>query len=166
MCYIVLRNSHPQNYTVSNQVTHSYNIHASECWIHIQLLQLMLIDISQLCEGTNDVTTSETSLSLPVVWMETFQARQTLFSCHKAEYTFGKLPAQNCCCSAPVLSDRCRRSSTANEVWRVLACAERRCGPRFKRYINLVSSTAIFCHLRWRKKDNRREKQEKYGRGR
>jgi hypothetical protein len=165
MCYIVLRNSHPQNYTVSNQVTQSYNIHASECWIHIQLLQLMLIDISQLCEGTNDVTASETFIPLPVVWMETFQARQTLFSCHKAEYTLRKLPAQNCRCSARVLSNKSRRSSTANKVWRVLGCAAD-CGLRLKRYINLVRSTAMFCHLRWRKKDNRWKKQEKYGRGR
>lgn len=164
MCYILLRSLHPQNYTVLNQVT--YNIHASECWIHIQLLQLMLIDISQLCEGTNDVTTSETFIPLPVVWMETFQARQTLFSCHKAEYTLRKLPAQNCYCSARILSNRSRRSYITNKVWRVPTCAERSCGPRLKRYINLVRSTAMFCHLRWRKKDNRREKQEKYGSGR
>jgi len=164
MYCILLRSLHPLNYTVLNQVT--YNIHASESWIHIQLLQLMLIDISQLCEGTNDVTPSETFIPLPVVWMETFQARQTLFSCHKAEYTFRKLPAQNCYCSARVLRDINRRSYTANVVWRVFTCAERRCGPQLRRYINLVRSTARLCHVRWRKKDKRSGKQAIYGRGR
>lgn len=164
MYFILLRSLLPQNYTVLNQVT--YNIHASECWIDIQLLQLMLIDISQLCEGTNDVTPSETFIPHPVVWMETFQARQTLFSCHKAEYTLRKLPAQNCYCSARVLSNISRRSYTASVVWRVFTCAERRCGPRLRRYINLIRSTARFCHIRWREKGKRMEKQAIYGRGR
>jgi hypothetical protein len=116
MYCILLRSLHPQNYTVLNQAT--YRIHASECWIHIQLLQLMLIDISPLCEGTNDVTPSETFIPLPVVWMETFQARQTVFSCHKAEYTLRKLHAQHCYCSARVLSNISRRSYMVNVVWR------------------------------------------------
>jgi hypothetical protein len=145
MYCILLRSLHPQNYTVLNQVT--YNIHASECWIHIQLLQLMLTDISQLCEGTNNVTPSESFIPLPVVWMETFQARQTLFSCHKAEYTLRKLPVQSCYCSARVLSDISRCSYTANVVWHVFTGVERCCGLQLKRYINLVSSTAVFCHI-------------------
>jgi hypothetical protein len=120
----------------------------------------MLTDISQLCEGTNNVTPSETFIPLPVVWMETFQARQTLFSCHKAEYTLRKLPVQSCYCSARVLSDISRRSYTANVVWRVFTGVERSCGPQLRRYINLVRSTAVFCHVRWRKKDNRRGKRD------
>jgi hypothetical protein len=159
MYCILLKSLLPQNYTVLNQVT--YNIHASECWIHIQLLQLMLIDISRLCEGTNDITPPETFIPLPVVWMETFQARQTLFSCHKAEYTLRNLPAQNCYCSARVLRNIRWHSYTANVVWRVFTGVERCCGPQLRRCINLVRSTSMFCHIRWRNKDNRREKHAK-----